>query len=80
VNRTKQRPEPWTGRLIGQMHNHCITFADLAEKLGVGKAYVSMILNGTRNTPGMRERMEEAVEELIKEKDDAQDLVDGASG
>lgn len=61
-------PEEWTGNLVGKMHNNRITFDALAEKLGVSKAYISMILNGTRKPAGARERLEEALSELLAEK------------
>lgn len=54
-------PETWTGNLIGEMHNNGITYADLAAEMGVCKPYVSMILNGRRKPPNIRERMESAV-------------------
>ena len=28
-------PEKWTGRLIGEMHNHNVTYEELAAELGV---------------------------------------------
>lgn len=58
-------PEAWTGRLIGKMHNKQITYDDLAQEMGVGKAYISMILNGKRKPPDIRKRMEEAVESIL---------------
>ena len=60
--------EKWTGRLIGKMHNHGVSMADLATELGVTKAYISMILNGARKPPGARERLEAAVTEIIKKR------------
>lgn len=60
-------PEKWTGDLIGKMHNNKITYEALGEKLGMTKAYISMILNGTRKPAGARERLEAAVDELIAE-------------
>lgn len=61
-------PEPWTGRLIGRMHNHNITMQELAERMGVTRAYVSLLLNSKRNPPGIREKMESTVAEMIKER------------
>lgn len=61
-------PEKWTGRLIGEMHNQNITYADLASELGVTKSYISMILNGARKPSGIRERMEAAVSEIVKRR------------
>lgn len=59
-------PEAWTGNLIGKMHNKGISYDDLAEEMGVGKAYISMILNGKRKPPNIRKRMEEALENIIQ--------------
>lgn len=52
------------------MHNHQITVAQLAEYLGFSRCYCSLILSSKRNPPGIREKMETAVSELIKEKKD----------
>ena len=61
-------PEKWTGRLIGRMHNERVTYDDLADELGVGKPYVSMILNGKRNPPGIQEKMEAAFNRIVQRK------------
>lgn len=61
-------PEKWTGRLIGKMHNEKITYDDLAKALGITKEYVGMILNGKRKPNGIRKRMEEAVDAIIKRR------------
>lgn len=61
-------PEKWTGRLIGVMHNNCITYEQVANKLGVNKAYISMILNSRRKPNGIQERLEGAVQELIDQR------------
>ena len=60
-------PKEWTGDLVGLMHNHRITFAQLAEKLGVTNRYVSMVINGHREPAGAEQRFRAAVEELIAE-------------
>lgn len=59
-------PEKWTGRLIGVMHNNCITYEQLANEIGVNKAYISMILNGRRKPSGIQERLEGAVQRIIE--------------
>ena len=61
-------PEKWTGRLIGEMHNHNVTYEELATELGVTKPYVSMILNGARKHAGTRKRMEDAFKEIVRKK------------
>lgn len=61
-------PKKWTGDLVGLMHNHRISKADLAEELGVTREYVSMVLNGHREPAGAKERFEAAVYSLIKKQ------------
>ena len=61
-------PEKWTGRLIGRMHNERVTYDDLAEELGVTKAYISMILNSVRKPDGIQKRMETAVESVVSKR------------
>ena len=61
-------PEKWTGALVGKMHNYRITQEMLAAKLGVKKPYISMILNGKRKPPNIRQRLETAIAELIAEQ------------
>ena len=62
-------PEAWTGELIGRMHNSRITYDDIAAELGVGKAYVCMILNGRRNPPDAKERLNGAFERVKQRKE-----------
>lgn len=66
-------PEPWTGRLIGRMHNNEVTLEQLAAYLGWTKSYCSMILNGQRKPRGIREKMEAAVSDIIKGREDGYD-------
>lgn len=61
-------PEKWTGRLIGRMHNERVTYDDLGAEMGVTKAYVSMILNGTRKPEGIKERMEAAFNAVLEKR------------
>lgn len=65
-------PEKWTGRLIGRMHNARITYEQLANEMGVKKAYISMILNGKRKPPNIQKRMETALEAIIKREREKQ--------
>lgn len=60
--------EKWTGELIGKMHNNGIKQIELANKLCVTNAYVGMILRGERKPAGVRQQMESALNELIKER------------
>ena len=57
-------------RLREQRIKHRLTLEQLAERLGWTKSYCSLILNSKRKPRGIREKMEAAVSELIKEKED----------
>ncbi len=57
--------ESWTGDLIGKMHNSEIRLKELAEVSHLSTAYVCMILNGKRNPPDARERLESAFEQIV---------------
>lgn len=61
-------PEAWTGRLIGRMHNNRITYAELGAELGIGKAYVSQILNGVKKPKDIQKRMENALDAIIERR------------
>lgn len=62
-------PEKWTGDLVGLMHNHKVTKKMLADEIGLSKQYVCMILNSSRKPPGIRERMEQAVQTIIQRQE-----------
>lgn len=61
--------ENWTGVLVGKMHNHHVTQQDIADKLGCGKPYVSMILSGQRNPKDAKQKLNDAYDEIIKERE-----------
>ncbi len=50
------------------MHIYGITYDDLAKSIGWSKGYVSMLLNGTRSTPGAREKIELHLNRMIEKK------------
>ncbi len=53
--------EEWTGRIVGLLHTHRITQAELAAEMELTAQYVSMVLNGKKTPKGMDERMEAAI-------------------
>lgn len=57
--------EEWTGHLLGKMHNNRVNASELATELGVTKAYISMILNGTRKPADAKSKLEAAVDAII---------------
>lgn len=60
-------PKEWTGELVGLMHLHRITATELADKLGISKQYLSMVLNGHREPPDAEQRFRAGLDELIAE-------------
>jgi len=50
------------------MHNKDVTYDELAKEMGVTKSYVSMILNGHRRPPDIRNRMEVAFNSIIQRR------------
>lgn len=58
-------PDPWTGNLIGRMHNERVTASEMADEMGCTKAYVSMIFNGARAPEGAQERFEAAFAAIL---------------
>lgn len=65
-------PEAWTGELVGKMHNEHVTYDDLANMLGVGKSYISMVLNGSRNPKDAKERFEKAFVDCVAQRSSAE--------
>lgn len=61
-------PEKWTGELLCKMHNNRITRADIASEIGCSKAYVTMLLNGTKKSPTAEARLNSAVDAIIARK------------
>lgn len=57
--------EAWTGEIVGLLHINNLTQADIAEKMGVTKEYVSMLLNGKKTAKGAEERMRQAINEIL---------------
>lgn len=56
--------EAWTGDIVGRMHSEEITYEELGKELGVGKSYISMILNGSRKPVGIRAKIEAAINSI----------------
>lgn len=68
--------EQWTGRIVGLLHTHRITQAELAAELGITAQYVSMVLNGKKTSKGIDERMEAAIQAIIDRRDGNQTPAD----
>lgn len=62
--------EKWSGDLVGKMFRNDVSRQDLADEMGVTKAYVCMLLNGERTPDDAQKRMEEAYNAVIKRRRD----------
>lgn len=58
----------WQGKLLGQMHDCRVTRTDLAREMGVTKAYVTMVLNGTRNPADAEARLNRAFASVLERR------------
>ena len=58
----------WTGELVGKMHNHKISKSQLADKLGVTREYVSMVLNGKKTPANAKERFNRAFNSIVERR------------
>lgn len=54
----------WIGEVVGEMHIHKISSAQLAAHLGVTPEYISMVLNGHREPAGIEDRLRKAINEI----------------
>lgn len=61
--------EEWTGNLVGRMHNARVTLDDMANELGCGKSYVSMVLNCSRSPTDAREKFEAAFDAIVSKRE-----------
>ena len=57
--------EQWIGDVVGKMHIHKISQTTVAEKVGIRRDYLNKILNGKEQPKGIKERIEEAVNNII---------------
>jgi transcriptional regulator with XRE-family HTH domain len=56
----------WIGDFVGRMHLHRITITQISREMGVTREYLSMILNGHREPPGIEKRVNDALDSLIE--------------
>ena len=60
--------EQWIAETVGKMHVSKITQAQIADKLGVTKDYIWMILNGKKTPKDAEARITKAIDEIIAER------------
>ena len=62
----------WTGRIVGLLHMHRITQAELASEMGLTAQYISMVLNGKKTPKGIDERMDVAIQAIVDRRNNKQ--------
>ena len=58
-------PQAWTASVVAQMHLAKITKKQLAEEAGYTPEYVSMVLNGHRDTETAKATILSALDRLV---------------
>lgn len=56
----------WICDFVGRMHQYRVTITQLSQEMAVTREYLSMILNGHRAPAGAEQRMNEALDRIIK--------------
>ena len=58
----------WIGDFVGRMHRNRVTITQISQEMGVRREYLSMILNGHREPPGIEQRVNDALDRVIDKK------------
>lgn len=59
--------EDWIAEAVGKMHINKITGIEVAKRMGVTAQYFSEIINGKKNPKGARERILNAIDEIVNQ-------------
>lgn len=60
--------DKWVAAAVGNMHLNKITQTELANRVGISRGFLNMVLNGKEKGANMKERITKALDELIAEK------------
>ena len=60
--------DKWVAAAVGRMHLNKITQTELANRVGISRGFLNMVLNGKEKGANMKERITKALDELIAEK------------
>lgn len=56
----------WIGDFVGKMHLNRVTITQVSQEMGVTREYLSMILNGHREPQDIEQRVNDALDRVIK--------------
>ena len=61
-------PAQWTGRIVGEIHNHELTAKELAKEIGWNEKYLSQVLNSENPPKGAEAKVTDALNRIIERK------------
>lgn len=61
-------PAQWTGRIVGEIHNHKLTAKELAKEVGWNDKYLSQILNSENPPKAAEQKLTDALNRIIERK------------
>lgn len=61
-------PAQWTGRIVGELHNNCLTAKELAQEAGWNDKYLSQVLNSENPPKGAEQKLLNALNRLIEKR------------
>jgi hypothetical protein len=61
-------PAQWTGRIVGEIHNHRLTAKELAREVGWNDKYLSQVLNSEDPPKDAERKLTDALNRIIERK------------
>lgn len=63
---------PWTAEASGKLWQYEITKAEVAERAGLSRVYVTRLFTGERNSKDAIEKVIKTIDEIVEEKRNAE--------
>lgn len=61
-------PAQWTGRIVGEIHNHGLTAKELAKEVDWNDKYLSQVLNSENPPKNAEQKLTDALNRIIARK------------
>ena len=61
-------PAQWTGRIVGEIHNHGLTAKELAKEVEWNEKYLSQVLNSENPPKDAERKVTDALNRIIERK------------